>query len=450
MQLFQQLIFLLILGLALFLFARRIVFIRKNIKLGKSDKPRNDQKGKRWRNMALFALGQKKMFKRWFPAIMHLLIYVGFILINIELIEIIADGLTSEHRIFAPFLGGFYTFMISFFELLAVGVFISCVVFLWRRNVQKIPRFHNREMKGWPMLDGNLILIFEIILVGALLFMNAADLQIQDATGIADSHYVNTGTFLISGLLQPIFSGVHHETLIFFERTLWWVHILGILFFLNYVTYSKHLHIILAFPNTWYGEPEPQRGKMDNMPEIQNEVQMMLNPDAAPDGEAPPPPDRFGARDVPDLSWKNILDAYSCTECGRCTSACPANQTGKLLSPRKIMMDVRDRAEEIGHQRDKKKDEAGDKSLIGAYIKHEELLACTTCNACVEECPVNINPLDIIFKLRRHMIMDEAKSPSEWNVMFGNVENNMAPWQFSPEDRFKWSEGLESSKETQS
>lgn len=433
----QQVLFAAAFGYAIFYFAKRVKFIRRNIFLGKKDKDRNDRPAERLKNMTLFALGQKKMFKRLVPAFMHLLIYVGFILINLELIEIVIDGITGKHRLLAPVLGSFYPVLISFLEILALGVLLSCIVFLWRRNIQKIDRFHKVEMKGWPTLDGNLILVFEIILVGALLLMNATDLALQ-AQGA--EHYHATGSFLVSSYLAPLFASVDTSILIGIDRGLWWIHILGILFFLNYVTYSKHLHIILAFPNTFYGDLDTPKGKMVNMPVIQKEVEMMFNPDAAVNPEdLPPPPEYFGAKDVNDLSWKNVLDAYSCTECGRCTSSCPANLTGKKLSPRKIMMDTRDRAEELGNYIDANgKDSHDGKTLIDNYITAEELRACTTCNACVEECPVNINPLDIILQLRRHMIMDQAQSPNEWNVMFGNIENNMAPWQFSPNDRDKW------------
>lgn len=410
--------------------------------MGQDDHPRNDRKGERLMQMVLFALGQKKMFKRMGPALLHFVVYVGFILINLELIEIVIDGAFGTHRIFAPILGGFYTGLISFLEVLAVGVFLACVAFLWRRNVSKVKRFHKSEMKGWPMLDGNLILVFEIILVSALVLMNGTDLALQIKGA---EHYVQTGGFLVSNATVGFFSSFSTDTLVIIERSLWWIHILGIFFFLNYVTYSKHLHIMLAFPNSYYADLENPKGQMENMPAIQNEVQMMMNPDAMDNmDDMPPPPDRFGAKDVTDLSWKNLLDAYSCTECGRCTSACPQNITGKLLSPRKIMMDTRDRMEELGKAKDKNDADHHDgKSLIGDYITHEELQACNTCNACVEECPVNINPLDIILKLRRHQIMDEAISPNEWNVMFGNVENNMAPWAFPADDRFNWADNIE-------
>jgi ferredoxin len=441
MQIVFQILFAATLAGAIYLFAKRIKFISRNINLGKDDKPRNDRKGERWQQVLLFAFGQKKMFKRPTMAILHFVVYAGFLLINIEVLEIVIDGLFGTHRVFAPVLGSLYPILIGFFELMAVGVFVACVIFLYRRVVMKVDRFQKREMKGWPTLDANLILIFEIILVGALLLMNAIDLQLQE---VGADHYAETGGFLVSQFMAPMFAGMNETLLVVIERTLWWVHILGILFFLNYVTYSKHLHIMLAFPNSYYADLEEPKGKMQNMPEIQNEVAMMMDPEAAFSDDAPPPPERFGAKDVNDLSWKNLLDAYSCTECGRCTSVCPANNTGKDLSPRKIMMDTRDRVEEVGIGIDKNgTDHQDGKSLIGDYITHEELRACTTCNACVEECPVNINPLDIILKLRRHMIMDEAQSPGEWNVMFGNVENNMAPWAFPADDRFNWAQNLE-------
>lgn len=445
MQIVLQVLFVAVLAVAAFLFIKRVKFIRRNIFLGQKKEGKVDRKGDRIMQVVLFALGQKKMFKRPWPAILHFVVYVGFILINLELIEIILDGILGEHRILAPLLGSFYPALIGFLEVLAVGVFAACVVFLWRRNVQKVPRFQSREMKGWPMLDGNLILVFEIILVGALVTMNALDLALQSKDALA---YHETGNFIVSGAMASLFDGMDVSTLVILERTLWWIHLMGILFFLNYVTYSKHLHIMLAFPNAYYADLDVPKGQMENMPEIQKEVAMMMDPDAPIDPDVPPPPERFGAKDVEDLSWKNLLDAYSCTECGRCTSACPANLTGKALSPRKIMMDTRDRVEELGKAKDEKgADHHDGKSLIADYITHEELRACTTCNACVEECPVSINPLDIILKLRRHAIMDEANSPQEWNVMFGNVENNMAPWAFPAEDRFNWAENLETKSE---
>ena len=371
---------------------------------------------------------------------MHFVIYAGFIIINIEVLEIALDGILGTHRLFLPFLGSAYHFMINFFEVLALGVIVVCVVFLCRRNIGKLKRFISRDLNGWPRSDANYILIAEIILMSLFLTMNATDrsLQLQGS-----EHYHNTGNFIFSRLLAPMFSGLPESTLIAVERSSWWIHILGIFTFLNYLPYSKHLHIMLAFPNAYYARLDPP-GKMDNMQSVQNEVKYMMQPELAPAGEAQPM--KFGAKDVFDLSWKNLLDAYSCTECGRCSAACPANQTGKLLSPRKIMMDTRDRLQEAGKNinvNGKFKDDG--KTLLHNYITVEELRACTTCNACVEECPVSINPLDIILELRRSLIMEDSNAPQEWNGMFSNIENNFAPWKFSPDDRDKWAEELDQS-----
>lgn len=426
-QSIQQVLFILAAGFAFYLFGKRILAIQRNIALGKAENRSNNPTA-RLKNMILFALGQKKMFKKPIPAILHFMIYVGFILINIEVLEIFIDGITGKHRVFAKPFGVVYTVAISFFELLAVGVIFSCIVFLIRRDLLKLSRFWNNEMKGWPHLDANIILYVEIILMVALLTMNAADLSLQQ---INAAHYPVTGKFIVSQHLASLFSGLNASTLIAIERVMWWLHLLGILAFLNYVPYSKHFHIFMAFPNTYFGDLKPA-GEMRNMPEIANEVKAMFNPNEQID---PLPEDfRFGAKDANDLTWKNLMDAYSCTECGRCTSQCPANQTGKLLSPRKIMMDTRDRIEEIG------KGEHEAKTLYGDYISKEELMACTTCNACVEACPVNINPLDIILQMRRYVAMEEASTPQEWNAMFTSMENNMAPWQFNPADRMKWAE----------
>ena len=436
MQIVSQIIFVVILAAAVGLFTKNILLIRRTIFLGQAE-DLTDNKPQRWKNLLLLALGQKKMFKNKLVAVMHLVIYAGFIIINLEVLEIVLDGIFGTHRLFLPFLGGFYTFLINFFEVLAVGVVIVCVLFLCRRNLLKLKRFISKDLNGWPRSDANYILIIEIVLMALFLTMNATDraLQLQGS-----EHYHNTGSFIFSGLLAPLFSGLSTSTLIGIERTCWWIHITGILAFLNYLPYSKHLHIVLAFPNAYYARL-PLLGKMTNMVSVQNEVKYMMQPELAPTGEAAPT--KFGAKDVFDLSWKNLLDAYSCTECGRCSAACPANLTGKLLSPRKIMMDTRDRATEASKNiaaNGQFKDDG--KTLVNDYITVEELRACTTCNACVEACPVSINPLDIILQLRRSLIMEDSNAPQEWNGMFSNIENNFAPWKFSPEDRDKWVEDL--------
>jgi heterodisulfide reductase subunit C len=436
MQIALQILFIALLGFAGWLFSKNILQIRRNILLGRNE-DFSDYKSLRWKNLLLLALGQKKMFKNPLVAVMHLVIYAGFIIINIEVLEIVLDGILGTHRLFFPFAGGLYTFLINFFELLAAGVITVCIIFLVRRNVIKLKRFVSKDLNGWPRSDANYILITEIILMCLFITMNATDRALQLH---ASEHYHNTGSFIFSGMLAPIFSNLSETSLIGIERSCWWLHILGILAFLNYLPYSKHLHIMFAFPNAYYARLNMQ-GKMTNMENVQNEVKYMMQPELAPTGEAAPM--KFGAKDVFDLSWRNLLDAYSCTECGRCSAACPANQTGKLLSPRKIMMDTRDRLEEVGkniHINGSFKDDG--KTLLNNYITVEELRACTTCNACVEECPVSISPLDIIFQLRRSLIMEDSNAPQEWNMMFGNIENNFAPWKFSPEDRDKWVEEM--------
>jgi len=389
--------------------------------------------------MMLVAFGQKKMFKNFIPAFFHFLIYAGFILINAEVLEIILDGILGTHRLFAPALGSFYSFLINFFEFLALGVLIACVIFLIRRNVVKVKRFHNAEMTAWPKLDANLILIIEIVLMTAILIMNASD-QVLQSRGV--EHYTATQSFAISSLIIPMIDSVPQSGLIFIERFSWWFHIVGILAFAIYVTYSKHLHIFMAFPNTYFSNLD-SRGRMDNMPVVTNEVKLMLGLQAENSGEPPAEPGRFGAKDINDLYWKNLMDAYACTECGRCTAQCPANITGKKLSPRKIMMDTRDRLEEVGDNLAKGENGLDDgKSLLGDYITKEEINACTSCNACVEACPVTIDPLSIILQLRRYVAMEESGTPAAWNSMFQNIETSFAPWKFSPQDRFNWVDSL--------
>jgi heterodisulfide reductase subunit C len=436
MHIVFQILFIALLVFAGWLFAKNILQIRRNILLGREE-DFSDNKNLRWKNLLLLALGQKKMFKNPLVAVMHLVIYAGFIIINIEVLEIVLDGILGTHRLFFPFTGSLYTLLINFFEVLAVGVIAVCIIFLLRRNVIKLKRFISKDLNGWPGSDANYILITEIILMCLFLTMNATDraLQLQGA-----AHYHDTGSFIFSGMLAPFFNNFSESGLMAMERTCWWLHIIGILAFLNYLPYSKHLHIMLAFPNAYYARLNVQ-GRMTNMESVQNEVKYAMQPELAPTGDAAPM--KFGAKDVFDLSWKNLLDAYSCTECGRCSAACPANQTGKLLSPRKIMMDTRDRLEEVGKNINTNghfKDDG--KTLLNNYITVEELRACTTCNACVEECPVSISPLDIIFQLRRSLIMEDSNAPQEWNAMFGNIENNFAPWKFSPEDRDKWVEEM--------
>jgi heterodisulfide reductase subunit C len=441
MKYLAQGIFILLFSIAAYLITKSIRRIRRNILLGK-DTNRSDRPLERLKTMGLIALGQKKMFQRPVPAILHLMIYLGFIIINIEILEIIIDGIAGTHRVFAPVLGGLYPSLINFFEFLALAVIFSCTVFLIRRNIIHVKRFEAYEMKKWPKLDANIILITEICLMIAFLSMNAAD-GILQTRGV--EHYFPTGQFFFSHLLSPLFSGLSAPQLLLVERFGWWFHITGVLAFSVYIFQdSKHLHIFMAFINTYFSKLDPV-GKWNNMPEVTKEVNIMLNLAPAANEAANTPPGRFGAKDVTDLTWKNLMDAYSCTECGRCTNSCPANITGKKLSPRKIMMDTRDRLEEVGRNKESKgKDFQDSKSLLGDYITAEEIMACTTCNACVEACPVNIDPLDIIVQLRRFKIMEESQAPASWNGMFSNIENNFAPWKLSPSDRFKWAEKLNS------
>ncbi|WP_089812803.1 (Fe-S)-binding protein [Chitinophaga sp. YR627] len=434
MHIIQELLFVIAFGIAVYLFYRKASQIRQNILLGR-DVSLNDEPAARWQNVLLLAFGQKKMFRNPLVAVLHFFVYAGFVIINVEILEIILDGILGKHRLFAPLLGGLYPVLIGCFEILAALVMIGCAIFLVRRNIVRVKRLNQHELDGWPRSDANYILITEIVLMLLFLTMNTADQALQLH---GHEHYINTGAFWVSGNFVSLFSGLSDSTLVAIERGCWWLHILGILAFLNYLPYSKHLHIILAFPNAYYADLRP-KGKMENMPAVQKEVQLMLQPELAANEAPATDIPKFGAKDVPDLTWKNLLDAYSCTECGRCTAACPANITGKKLSPRKIMMDTRDRAEEIGLQIAKNGSFSEDgKTLLRDYISEEELRACTSCNACVQECPVSINPLHIILQLRRHLVMEESSAPQEWNMMFSNIENNMAPWKMSPDDRDKW------------
>jgi heterodisulfide reductase subunit C len=440
MQIVQQILFVLISGVSVFLFSKKVKEISRNIKLGR-DEDLSDNTSRRWRNLLLLAFGQQKMFRNPLVAVMHFFVYAGFIIINIEVLEIVLDGITGKHRLFAAPLGYFYSLLINAFEVLALTVLVACIIFLIRRNIIKLKRFASKDLDGWPRSDANYILVTEVVLMSLFLILNASDTLLQ-TRGV--EHYAAhpTGNFIISQYIQPVLNGMSNSSLELVERGSWWLHIVGIFAFLNYLPYSKHLHIVLAFPNAYYARLKPM-GEMENMPSIQKEVLYAMQPELAPTGEQPAP-QRFGAKDVMDLSWKNLMDAYSCTECGRCSAACPANQTGKLLSPRKIMMDTRDRLEEVGKNINVNKEFKDDsRSLLHDYISVEELRACTTCNACVQECPVSISPLDIIIQLRRYLVMEESNSPQEWTAMFSNVENNFAPWKFNPDERDKWVEEVQ-------
>ena len=398
----------------------------------------NDQAGQRWKNMARIALGQGKMVVRPVAGIMHIIVYVGFIIINIEVLEIILDGLLGTHRLFAP-LGKVYDVLIGSFEILALLVIMAVVIFWLRRNVIRLQRFIKPEMKGWPKRDADYILYIEVVLMLLFLTMNGADFKLQE---LGAASYVQAGSFPVSQYLLPLFDGMSIQSLILLERTAWWLHIIGILAFLNYLYYSKHLHILLAFPNTYFGSLDP-KGQLPNLKAVTQEVQLMMDPKAdpyaAPAADAAVP-EKFGASDVMDLKWIQLLNAYTCTECGRCTSECPANQTGKKLSPRKIMMDTRDRLEEVGKnmERNKGSFQPDGKQLLDDYITRDELWACTSCNACVEACPVSIDPLSIIMDMRQYLVMEQSQAPSELNVMMSNIENNGAPWPFNQMDRLNW------------
>ena len=438
MEYLPNIIFAVALILGIGFFARNVKKLSRNIKLGK-DVDVSDNKSKRWKNMARIALGQTKMVVRPIAGIMHVIVYVGFIIINIEVLEIILDGLFGTHRLFSP-LGSIYDFLIGSFEVLALLVIVAVVVFWIRRNIIRIQRFIKPEMKGWPKTDGNMILYIEFVLMILFLTMNAADFQLQQ---LGAEHYHEAGAFPVSQFIVPLFDGLSESSLVWIERTAWWLHILGILAFLNYLYYSKHLHILLAFPNTYYGKVKPQ-GQFNNLESVTKEVKLMMDPDAdpyaAPAEEDAAEPEKFGASDVMDLNWVQLLNAYTCTECGRCTSECPANQTGKKLSPRKIMMDTRDRLEEVGKIMDANKGEfvSDGKQLLNDYITPEELWACTTCNACVQACPVSIDPLSIIVEMRRYLVMEQSAAPTELNNMMSNIENNGAPWPYNQMDRLNW------------
>lgn len=438
MSYLPNILFLLLLTAAIVFFVRNVNKLSRNIKLGK-DVDRSDNKPQRINNLIRIALGQSKMVKRPVSGILHIIVYLGFIIINIEVLEILIDGIFGTHRVLS-FMGGFYDFIIAAFEVLALLVLISVIVFWIRRNITRIKRFWNPEMKGWPKNDANIILYFEMVLMALFLTMNAADYQLQQM-GVA--HYAEVGSFPVSQYIAPLFENMSASALIAVERSAWWLHIIGIFIFLNYLYYSKHLHILLAFPNTYYAKLD-LKGKFPNNPTVTDEVKLMMDPDAdpfaAPAEDDASAPEKFGASDVTDLNWVQLLSAYTCTECGRCTSECPANQTGKKLSPRKIMMDTRDRLEEVGKNIDSNggtfKDDG--KQLLDDYITREELWACTTCNACVEACPVSIDPLSIIMEMRQYLVMEQSAAPNELNVAMSNIENNGAPWPYNQMDRLNW------------
>jgi heterodisulfide reductase subunit C len=421
--------------LSITLFVINCKKILRNIKIGR-DIDRFNNKKVRFYKMLRLAFGQTKMLNKPVVGLLHLIVYIAFILINIELIEIIIDGLTGSHRVFGPYLGVFYDFLIGFFEILAFLVIISVIIFLIRRNLMKISRFISNDLSGWPKSDGNYILYIELVLMFLFLNMNATDQVLQNANYL---NYGSYGSFPISSFISPIYENLDIDYVVFVERTLWWLHIIGILFFLNYLYYSKHLHIILAFPNTYFSNLNTS-GKFSNLKSVYKEVKAMLDPDSDPySTDNLNETEIFGAKDVFDLNWFQLLSAYTCTECGRCSSECPANQTGKLLSPRSIMMKTRDRIEEVGKNLDKNKVFKDDgKNLLNDYITKEELWACTTCNACVESCPIGIDPLSIIIDLRRYMVMEESSAPNEINNMMNNLENNGAPWPFNQQDRLNW------------
>ncbi len=431
MNIIPNILFLILLTIGIGFFVKNVKKISRNINLG-LDINRQDNPSARWKNMAMIALGQSKMVKRPVAGILHIIVYVGFIIINIELLEIITDGIFGTHRAFSG-LGSIYTILIASFEILAILVLIAVMIFWTRRNVIKLKRFISNDLNGWPKSDANYIIYFEIVLMTLFLLMNATDFQYQN-------HMPNA--FPISKHLVFLFQNMSFEMVHILEKSFWWIHIAGILVFLNYLYYSKHLHILLAFPNTYFADLNP-KGQFDNLEAVTNEVKLMMDPNANPYAapiENAAAPKKFGAEDVQDLNWVQLLNAYTCTECGRCTAACPANTTGKKLSPRKIMMDTRDRLVEVGNNIDKN---GGlfipdGKTLLNDYITTEELWACTSCNACVEECPVNISPLSIIMDMRRYLVMEQSAAPQSLNTMMTNIENNGAPWQYNQQDRLNW------------
>ena len=437
MQFLDNIFFALLLAIGIGYFAINVKKLIRNIKLG-HDVDRSDNASERWKNMTMVALGQSKMVKRPVAGFLHIIVYVGFVIINIEVIEIIIDGLFGTHRVLS-FMGGFYDVLIGSFEILAFLVLITVIIFWIRRNVTKLGRFASSDLDGKPRNDANYILYFEVVLMSLFLLMNTTNFHLQN---LGIGHYNQAGSFPISQFIAPMFNGMSEGLVVIIERAAWWLHIAGILVFLNYLYFSKHLHILLAFPNTYFADLNA-KGKLNNLESVTNEVKLMMDPSADPFA-APANPDavpaKFGASDVQDLNWVQLLNAYSCTECGRCTSSCPANQTGKKLSPRKIMMDTRDRLEEVGRNIDLNKGVFVDdgKSLLNDYITPEELWACTTCNACVEECPINISPLSIIIDMRRYLVMEQSAAPMELNNMMSNIENNGAPWPYNQMDRLNW------------
>jgi len=437
MNYLSNILFVIVMVIGIYMFAKNMGKLIRNVKLGR-DIDRSDNSSQRWKTVLRVAFGQSKMTKKPLAGLLHIIVYAGFIIINVELLEIIIDGVFGTHRVFAGLLGTFYSYLINSFEILAFLVIFSVVVFWLRRNILKLTRFHKPEMKGWAFNDANNILYIETLLMSAFLIMNAADFNLQQ---LGAEHYHEVGSFAVSQFIAPLLSGMSETSLIILERGAWWFHIIGILFFMNYLYWSKHLHILFAFPNTYFSKLTP-RGELDNLEAVTTEVKLMMDPNADPYAmpeEGAEEPGKLGSSDVLDLNWVQLMNAYTCTECGRCTEACPANQTGKLLSPRNIMMKTRDRLEEVGRIIDEKgKFEEDGKSLLNDYIKPEELWACTTCNACTDACPVLIDPVSIIIDLRRYLVLEQSAAPTELNMMMTNIENNGAPWQYSPADRLNW------------